>query len=285
MRILAASLLFPVLAMAQDWQTKTDLPGVEWKSATPAQKQSGLKVMRNFGCTCGCGMKVAQCRIEDPPCAQSKTLAAIAVTAAQQGKSEADIQNALTGSDLVRQATMRNRILWDPVQIPIANAPSKGPDNAKITLVEFSDFQCPYCAKAITHLDAILKAYPNDVRLVFKQFPLDMHGQARLAAAAGLAAHAQGKFWPMHDRMYAGYRNLSRANLLAWAKELNLDMTKFTADLDSPATMATVTRDAADGEKIGVDATPTVFLNGKVYRGSLEPAAFRQVIDAELKAQ
>ena len=282
-----AGILFLATASAQTpatpWSSSTDLPNVDWGKSTPSQKLTGLKVLRNMGCTCGCSMKIAQCRIEDPPCAQSKTLAAIVATAAVEGKSAADMEKLVNDSDLAKRAANRNRLLWDPVTISTTNAPYKGAANPRVTLVEFSDFQCPYCTVAVGHLNTILKMYPNDVRLVFKQFPLDNHKQARMAAWASLAAHAQGKFWPMHDQLYANARNITRANITEWAKQMGLDLTRFNADLDSAAVKSQVDQDFAEGEMIGVDATPTVFVNGKKYTGTLEPADLKKVIDTEIK--
>jgi protein-disulfide isomerase len=285
MRIIAGLLFVAALGFAQDWRTATELPGVSWDGLSPAQKTAALNVIRGFDCICGCNMKLAQCRIEDPPCGYSRALAAMAVEAAKQGKSEKGIRQVLEGSNLVIRARQRNRILLDPVEIPITGAPSKGPAEAKVTIVEFSDFQCPYCAVAVGKLNALLRAYPNDVRLVFKQFPLEIHSMAALAASAALSAHSQGKFWPMHDKMYAEFRRLSRSNILEWAKELGLDPAKFQASMDSAVTQTAVQHDMEDGIRAGVEGTPTVFVNGKKYQGSLDIDAFRTVIDAELKGQ
>jgi len=276
------SFLFTGLLLAQDWKTATELPGVNFAGLTSAKKEEVLKVLREFGCPCGCPMQLAQCRVEDPACSQSTTLATVAVDAAKAGK---DIRKALAASPLVKSAGDRNRMLLDPVEISIAGSPAKGPANAKITIVEFSDFQCPYCIKAIGHLDAALKAFPKDVRLVYKHFPLDSHGQARMAAQASLAAELQGKFWPMHDRLYAQSRQISRMNVLNWAKELGMDMPKFVAALDSAAVKGQVDRDVADGDRIGVQGTPTVFLNGKKYQGALDPGVFLPVLTKELVGQ
>jgi len=244
-----------------------------------------LKVMRGFGCTCGCSMNIAQCRVEDPPCTQSKALAAIAINGAIKGLPEAEIVKAMANTDFAKRAAQRNQTFLDPINIPILGSPFKGPANAKITLVEFSDFQCPYCAQAVGFLNEVLKAYPKDVRLVFKQYPLDIHPNARISSAAALAANAQGKFWPMHDKMYANYKQLTRANILMWAKEAGVDPVKFAADLDSAMIKQLVNKDYADGEKAGVEATPTIFVNGKKYQGSLEPSVFLKIIAAELKGK
>lgn len=286
-RSIAFLLLAVVPALAQapaaDWKTATNLPGVEMKGLTPAQQKTVLGVLREFTCPCGCPMQLAQCRVEDPACGQSKALANMAVEAAAAGKNATQIKQALADTPAVRNASQRNKILLDPVPLNIAGAPSKGPANARITLVEFSDFQCPYCVRAVGFLDAALKAFPNDVRLVYKQFPLDSHSQAALAARASLAAHQQGKFWPLHDQMYANSRAINRQMILNWAQGAGLDMLKFMAAFDSPATKAAVDRDLNEGLKAGVEATPTVFINGKKYQGALEPAKLLPIIAEELK--
>jgi protein-disulfide isomerase len=268
--------------LAQEWQTVTNLAGVDFGGLTPARKVHALHALRSQDCTCGCGMKVAECRVKDPRCAFSRGLASVTVGAIKAGKTEtaaiAESKASKFGSPPVP------KLLDDPVPIPTLGSPVMGPANARITLVEFSDFQCPYCSKAIAQIYATLKAYPNDVRLIFKQYPLvELHPAAAIAAAAALAAHRQGKFWEMHDVMFANRARLSRQSILAWANEIGLDMQRFTADLDSDAIKTAVLRDQADGDKAGVEGTPTVFLNGQRYNGDLAPDAFKPVIDGELK--
>jgi protein-disulfide isomerase len=131
-----------------------------------------------------------------------------------------------------------------------------------VTIVEFSDFQCPFCAEAAGQAKLLLQKYPNDVRLVFKQFPLESHSQAALAAEASLAAQAQGKFWELHDKMYANFRSLSRVRILAFAKEIGLDLPRFTADLDSHKYASRVASEEKQGEVAGVEGTPTFFIDG-----------------------
>jgi protein-disulfide isomerase len=273
------SFLFAGLLLAQDWKTATELPGVNFAGLSAAKKTEVLTVLRELGCPCGCPMQLAQCRVEDPACSQSTTLANEAVAAAKAGK---DIRKALAASPLMKAATDRTRLLLDTVAIAIDGSPMKGAEQARITIVEFSDFQCPYCIRAIAHLDAALKAFPKDVRLVYKHFPLDSHGQARLAAQASMAAHQQGKFWAMHDRLYAQSRQISRMNVLNWAKEFGLDMPKFVAALDSAAVKGQVERDIQEGDRIGVQGTPTIFVNGKKYQGALDLGVFLPVLTKEL---
>jgi protein-disulfide isomerase len=278
---LLAALLAAAPLFAQDWQTTQDLPSVDFTGLTAAQKALALKVLRADGCPCGCTMKMAECRTKDPGCSYSKSLAAIVIASVKKGANETAALAALDASPLMHRATPK--LLEDPVAIPVDGAPVMGPKDARVTLVEFSDFQCPYCAIAVVKLNAILKAYPNDVKLIFKQFPLDTHSQAALAAAAALAAHRQGKFWQLHDAMYADRTHLSRQNILAMAGTVGIDVKRFQQDWDSPAIKQAVSREEAEGEKIGVDATPTVFIDGQRYNGELALDAIRPIIEKEIK--
>ncbi len=259
-----------------DWNKTGSLPGVELDKLTPDQKATVLKLLREQDCTCGCNMKIAQCRMLDPNCSYSKGLAAAMVDAIKQGKSEADALTAAKGSKWT------THLLENPVAIPTGGSPSMGPQNAPITLVEFSDFQCPYCAAAVPEIDAILQAYPKRVKLIFKQYPLDFHSQAQLAAAAALAAHKQGKFWAMHDAMFANRDNLSRENILALAKKNGLDLNRFQTDIDSIEIREAVQRDIQDGDRAGVEGTPTIFVNGRRYNGAIALVSLKPVLDAEL---
>src|SRR5262249_8979460 len=155
----------------------------------------------------------------------------------------------------------------------------------RITIVEFSDFECPYCSKAAVKVEAALRAYPNDVRLVYKQFPLPDHPHAAMAAQAALAAHAQDKFWPMHDKLFANFRRLSEETIREIATEVGLDMVKFEADRKSAQVKKIVDKDIADGDHVEVRGTPTFFINGKRYNGPMEMAVLKPLLDAELKGK
>ncbi len=269
------------LLIAQDWQTSPNLPAVDFTGLTSGQKALALKVLRTNGCPCGCEMKMAECRTKDPNCSNSKALAAIVVAAIRKGADEAAVLTAIDASPLMHRAPPK--LLEDPVAIPIDGAPFIGPKAARVTLVEFSDFQCPYCAQAVVKLNAVLKAYPSQVKLVFKQYPLDMHSQAALAAAAALAAHRQGKFWQLHDAMFADRTHLSRKTILAMAGSIGLDTRRFEQDWDSAAVKQAVANEQAEGDKAGVEATPTVFIDGQKYNGELDLDVIRPIIEAELK--
>ena len=158
-----------------------------------------------------------------------------------------------------------------------------GKKDAKVTIVEFSDFQCPFCTRAANATTEIKKKYGDKVRIIFRQFPLSFHKQAHLAAQASLAAKEQGKFWEMHDKMFANQRALQRADLEKYAKELKLDMGKFKAALDSGKYKAQVDADMKLGGTVAVQGTPTMFLNGKRVANASDANAIGQMIEAELK--
>ena len=279
-RIAGLCFLSAVLLFAQDWTTSTTLPNVDLEGLTAAQKTTVLKLLRENNCTCGCGMKMAECRMKDPNCSYSKNLAALIVDSVKHGKTPAQTLAAVKDSQWGKD---HSQTLEDPVKIPVTDDPVRGPANARITLVEFSDFQCPFCVAATPQLDALMKAYPSQIKLIFKEFPLDSHSQAAMAAAAALAAHKQGKFWQLHDAMFALRGNLSRGKVIALATGLGLDMKRFQADFDSPEIKRAVDKEIAEGEHIGVDSTPTLFVDGRRFNGALSVATLKPVIDEELK--
>ena len=132
-------------------------------------------------------------------------------------------------------------------------------------------------------MDAVVKNFPKDVKLVFKQFPLNFHAQAEFAAEAALAAQAQGKFWEMHDRLYAGFPDLARATVLRYAKDIGLDMNRFVSDVDTHKFKARVALEEQQGENAGVGGTPTFFIDGKKYNGLFDLATVTPLIKKELK--
>jgi len=162
--------------------------------------------------------------------------------------------------------------------------PQMGPDDALITIVEYSDFQCPYCSRVSEPLKAAMDDYEGDVRLIFKHFPLAGHAQASPAARAAWAAHQQGKFWEMHDKLFANAKQLGDADLTEYAKQIGLDLTKFEADRKSPAASAAVDSDHTSGNKAGLSGTPYFLVNGHNYSGALPAHQWKQIFDYELKS-
>jgi protein-disulfide isomerase len=274
-------LLSSAIVLAQAWKTAVTLPGVDFKGLTVKQKATVLKILREQGCSCGCGMKMAQCRMEDPACSFSTGLAATVIQAVKDGKTPEQAIEAASSSRF--GANHQNRVLEEPVKLPVAGSPLTGPADAPITIVEFSDFQCPYCIQAVPELDALLKVYPKQVKLIFKQFPLDIHTDAYRAATAAIAAQRQGKFWEMHNKMFEHHQDLSVDAITAIAKELKLDTARLLKDMESKEIHDIVSKDVQDGTDAGVEGTPTIFINGQRYNGRIVLSILRQLVDAEIK--
>lgn len=156
--------------------------------------------------------------------------------------------------------------------------------NAKVTLVEFSDFQCPYCAKAAETLKQIKKKYGAKVNVVFKHFPLPMHPDAKRASMAAMCALDQGadKFWDFHDWMFAHQQDLKNASIKQQAKKFGLDTSKFNDCVDNNKYLAAVNNDIDQGKELEIRATPTFFVNGKLVSGARSLEDFSEVIDEEL---
>jgi len=158
-----------------------------------------------------------------------------------------------------------------------------GKADAKVTIVEFSDFQCPYCQRMATTLEDILKQYPNDVKIYFKHRPLNsIHQFAQGAAEAAEAARQQGKFWPMYELIFKNRNALDSASLEKYAQEAGLNVAKFKESLASGAPKTFVDKDSAEADKLGINSTPTVFING-YYVANPSPDQVKAQIDEALK--
>jgi protein-disulfide isomerase len=173
----------------------------------------------------------------------------------------------------------------NPVKIDIGKSPVKGPENAKVTIVEFSDFQCPYCKRGADTMEELLKAYPNDVKVVFKNLPLPFHPQAKPAAIAALAAGQQGKFWEMHHALFENQGSLGEKLYLDTAAKLKLDMDKFKKDLKSPELEKQIEEDMAQASKNGIQGTPGYFVNGVAVKGAYPVTHFKMLIDRWLSGK
>jgi len=167
----------------------------------------------------------------------------------------------------------------------LAGKTPRGNANAPITIIDVSDFQCPYCGRAKPTIDQLLSAYPGKIKLYFIHFPLDFHEFAEKASEAAECAGEQGKFWEYHDLLFANQNALDVVSLKKYAKQLNLDSTKFDSCLDSGAKASVVSADFQQGVKAGVTGTPMFFMNGVKVCGAQPYAVFKQVVDALLAGQ
>ncbi|HTO98901.1 MAG TPA: thioredoxin domain-containing protein [Myxococcales bacterium] len=163
-----------------------------------------------------------------------------------------------------------------------AKGPVRGPANAKVTIVEFSDFQCPYCGREYPVIERLMKEYDGKVRLVFRHYPLEFHNFAAKAAEAGACAQDQGKFWELHDKMFTNQSKLAVDDLKGYAKSLGMDAAKFDKCLDSGEKKPLVDEDLKAGAAAGVNGTPAFFINGLFVNGAQPYEQMKQTVDREL---
>ncbi len=175
-------------------------------------------------------------------------------------------------------------IRMEPIRVEVAaTGPAKGPANAPITIVEFSDFQCPFCSRVNPTLAQVREKYGDKVRIVFRQYPLPFHQQAQKAAEASLCAGDQGKFWEMHDAMFANQQALGVDQLKEQATKLGLKADEFNSCLDSGKHAAVVQKDLKEGQAAGVNGTPAMFINGRFLSGAVPFEQVADIIDDELR--
>jgi len=167
-------------------------------------------------------------------------------------------------------------------EIELGDAPIRGSESAKVTIVEWADFQCPFCVRVNPTIDQIAKEYGDKVRFAFKHLPLSMHKKARAAHQAAEAAHRQGKFWEMHDLIFASPKDLSPETYLRYANEIGLDIDRYNSDFASTPVRKVIDDDLAMASKLGVSGTPSFFINGRFLSGAQPYGSFARVIDEEL---
>lgn len=202
-------------------------------------------------------------------CSDMQNLGERAVRLAKAGKSPDEIRAAVEFSQP-----------W--LNVDTSGRPSKGPADAPVTIVEYSDFQCPYCKKAQPNIKEVSAKYGNKVRWVFMNQPLAMHQMARPAALAALAADKQGKFWEYHDALFAS-EGIDEAKLVQIARDIGLNVGKWEADRKSTEVDQMVADDVRVAEKWKISSTPTFLVNGYKIKGAMPPEFFARIIDAELE--
>ncbi len=198
------------------------------------------------------------------------------------GVNPADLYPTLT-----RESTARHRARIEPLasrqHIDSSTAPSLGRADAPVTIVLFSDFECPFCNRQVDVLLQLQAAFPDRVRVAFRQFPVGFHPHARLAAEAAVCAARQGKLWPYVDALRSHGMRLQHADLIDYARAAGLDVARFTRDLDGKVGATEVDTDLALGKLVGVSATPTLFVNGLRFVGLQGIAELRRVVESETR--
>jgi 2-hydroxychromene-2-carboxylate isomerase len=235
-----------------------ELPGVETRGFTPREKHEFSRYVAELGAPCpGVAVPVAQCILERRACAACLPAAIAIAKAVREGMAREQVEGIYKQRFDVSSAK----------SIPIDGSPARGSDGATVTLVEFADFECPFCQHIAPQLDDMWEKKKQNLRFVFKFMPLAMHPRGEPAARAAIAAQAQGKFWEMHHQLFANGQHLEESDLDAYAKAMGMDLGRFHADMQSPATKARLDADRKLADDLGVKGTPTIFINGRLYDG------------------
>ncbi len=167
-------------------------------------------------------------------------------------------------------------------KVELGDAPIKGSTKALVTIVMWTDYQCPYCARVQTTLHSLEEQYGKDLRFVHKNNPLGFHPRAMPAALAAGAANRQGKFWKMNDRLFDNQKELTDKNFAKWAKKIGLKVSRFKKDMADPKLEAAIKAEQAEGMRLGARGTPAFFVNGRFLSGAQPLEAFRKLIDEEM---
>jgi protein-disulfide isomerase len=205
---------------------------------------------------CGDPVSVARCVAEDRKCKKCVPAARYVARLVDDGYARDEIR------DIYR---IRYGEDTKVEKLTSHDSPLRGSPMAAVTIYEFSDFQCPHCKMAAPELKKIVEGSNGKVKLIFKQYPLPMHPKAREASKATIAAHKQGKFWEMHDLLFENQERLQTANLDDFAEKIGLDMKRFRADMKAKDADKKIEADLAEGEAAGVDATPSIYVNGRRF--------------------
>ncbi len=237
-------------------QSDVTLAGVDTSALTSREKSEWSRYVSEFLTPCADQpVSIAQCVKEARACKACAPAAKYLVELARHGQVRAQVE-----------AAYKARFSPEAVHaIDLQGAPSKGPDNARVVVTEFADFQCPVCGAKRPVIEEVLKKHSSDMRLVFKHFPITFHENAEKAARAAVAAQRQNKFWEMHAALFENQQNLAPENVENLAKGIGLDMKHFLADRDSEVVADAVTKDRKQGEALGVKGTPSLFINGRMF--------------------
>ena len=257
---------------AGDGIDQTLPPGIDVSKLDELAKKIFFRVINSEPSVCGKAESLLASAKKDQGCHRSLNAVKYVARLADQGYTQSEIAESL-------EKRYRST---DTKVIDVSDAPMEGNPSAKVTLVEFADYECPHCKRFQPVLRQILDEFRKEVRIYFKHYPLPQHTNARLAAEAAVAAQKQGKFWPYQDKLWENQDSLSPAEMEKYAKESGLDLTKFRADLDDPKTKAHVQKDRTDGTTLGLSSTPTLFINGREYTDAKDTESLREWIKEEL---
>jgi protein-disulfide isomerase len=251
-------------------QDTTPPPGIDVSKLDDFQKKVFFRIVNSEASVCGQAQSLIASAKKD--CRRSFNAMRYVAKLVVQGYTDSEVSEAV--GKRYRSA--------EPKKIDVSEAPMKGSASAKITLVEFADYECPHCKRLQPVLRQIVDEFHNDVKVYYKHYPLAQHTNARLAAEAAVAANKQGKFWPFQDKLWDKQDELSPAEIEKIAKATGLDMARFRADLESTAVKDRVQKDRMDGAALGLQATPTLYIDGREYTDPKDTESLREWIKEEL---
>lgn len=237
------------------------LEGVDTSSLTTRERKEWSGYVTKFQAPCANVGTVAQCVTDKKTCAGCAPAAKFLLKSVRDGQTDEQIEKSY-----------KNRFEAGKVrEVKIDDSPSKGPENAIVTLVEWADFECPHCGMMEPILGKAFSDHKTEARFVFKFMPLGGHPHGEISARAGFAASKQGKFWDMHDKMFRNQTHLEESDLLGYAKELGLDIGKFTTDMKGNEAADRIARDKKLADELGVKGTPTIYINGRLFEAGANP--------------
>jgi protein-disulfide isomerase len=242
----------PTTATEQD----VELPGVDTSEFTPRERHEFSEYVKTLSAPCkDVAVPVAQCVLEKRRCEACVPAAQAIAKAVREGYSR----------DQVEEMYKRRFDASSASGIPLTGSPSRGPENARVVVVEFADFECPFCQKVAPRLDETWEKRKDAVRFVYKYLPLSMHPRADGVARAAIAAQMQGKFWEMHHLLFANPEHHEPPDLERYAAAIGLDIDRFRADMQSPAATQRIADDRKVSDGLNVHGTPTLFVDGREY--------------------
>ncbi|MEE2757196.1 MAG: thioredoxin domain-containing protein [Myxococcota bacterium] len=264
---------FGVLALILSSPALNPLPGVNSSGVAGDNMQALVGLLGQGVCPCDPKQTILTC-VQQKSCPAATELAQYGVDKFKEGLSVSQVGEAV----IRKYIDDHVRYTFD-----VSSSPTKGAEKPRITIVEFADFECPHCSAMRAVLGAVSKKYPNDVALVFKQFPLPHHTYSERASKAALAAQRQGKFWEMHDLIFDNQTRLSNESFSAFAKQLGLDLKRFNADMVGVAVKDQLDRDKKEAIAAQIQGTPALYINGRMYTDEMTPEKIAAMVEKLLK--
>jgi thiol-disulfide isomerase/thioredoxin len=238
-----------------------DVPGVDTRDFTPREKHEFSEYVTELPSPCSTvAVPIAQCAIEKRQCAACVPAALAIAKAVRDGMTREQVHSLYKARFDAASARA----------IPLEGSPSRGAEGAPVVIVEFADFECPFCQKIAPELDHMWEARKDKVRFVYKFLPLAMHPHGEVAARAAIAAQMQGKFWEMHQKLFANGQHLEDGDLAAYARAVGLDVDRFRTDMAGAAATARIEADRKLADTLGIKGTPTLFIDGREYDAKVD---------------